>query len=160
MGRNSKQFIYCISIGSSEKKGRLPLVKWISMIEKIMETEMEFTVFQVNKILNHSKLKYNDLLILEKAKTYQEDTQIFAYYILKSIWMIHLNSFLEFCAKQPGGSSLKFHLSQRNLEIFIEKIKKLAKSNLVLQKYAQNTIINKDSVFANTTLRMTLFELE
>lgn len=143
-----------------KKKGRLPLVKWIGMIEKIMETEMEFTVFQVKKVLNHSKLKYTDLFLLEKAKIYQEDTQIFAYFILKSIWMIHLNTFIEFCAKQPGGSSLKFHLSSHNLEIFIEKIKKLAKSNIVLEKYDQNNITNKDSVFANTTLRMTLFELD
>jgi len=143
-----------------KKKGRLPLVKWISMIERIIETEMDFTMFQVKKILNHSKLKYTDLFIPEKAVTYKEDTQIFAYYILKSIWMIHLNLFLEFCAKQPGGSSLKFGLTLRNLENFIEKMKKLAKSKLVLEKYAQNNISNKDSVFANTTLRMTLYELD
>jgi len=144
-----------------KKKGRLPLVKWISVMEKMMATEMEFTIFQVKKVLNHQKLKYMDLFIPEKAKYYHEDTQTFSYFVLKSIWMIHLNTFLEFCAKQPGGSSLKFHLSLRNLEIFTEKMKKLAKTNLLLEKYTKKNIgSTAESVFANTTLRMTLYELE
>lgn len=144
-----------------KKKGRLPLVKWISMMEKMMEMEMEFTIFQVKKVLDHQKLKYTDLFIPEKAVYYHEDTQAFSYYILKSIWMLHLNAFLEFCAKQPGGSSLKFQLSPKNLDIFIEKMKKLAKSKLLIEKYAKkNMDSTKESVFANTTLRMTLYELE
>jgi hypothetical protein len=144
-----------------KKKGRLPLVKWISMMEKMMETEMEFTIFQAKKVLDHQKLKYTDLFIPEKAVYYHEDTQAFSYYILKSVWMIHLNAFLEFCAKQPGGSSLKFQLSPRNLEVFIEKMKMLAKSAILLEKYTQSTLeLHKESVFANTTLRMTLYELE
>jgi hypothetical protein len=130
-------------------------------MEKMMETEMEFTIFQVKKVLDHQKLKYTDLFIPEKAVYYHEDTQTFSYFVLKSIWMIHLNAFLEFCAKQPGGSSLKFHLSPRNLDIFIAKMKKLAKSNLLIGKYAKKNIGSpKESVFANTTLRMTLYELE
>lgn len=144
-----------------KKKGRLPVVKWISTVEKMMEIEMRFTMFQAKKILAHSKLKYTDLFIAEKAIHYHEDTQIFSYYILKSLWMIHLNVFLEFCARQPDGSSLKFHLSPRNLEIFTEKIKHLAKSKILLEKYAQSSdLLNKDTTFANTTLRMTLYEIE
>jgi hypothetical protein len=144
-----------------KKKGRLPVVKWISTVEKMMEIEMRFTMFQAKKILAHSKLKYTDLFIAEKAIHYHEDTQIFSYYILKSLWMIHLNVFLEFCARQPDGSSLKFHLSLRNLEIFVEKIKHLAKSKILLEKYAQSSdLLNKDTTFANTTLRMTLYEIE
>ena len=143
-----------------KKKGRLPLIKWISMTEKLMETEMEFTIFQAKKILQFHKLKYTDLFIPEKAKVYKEETNIFSYYILKSIWMVHLNDFLEFCAKQPGGSSLKFYSSAPNLEIFIKKMKILAKSNILLDKYARNNVVYKDAVFANTTLRMSLYELE
>lgn len=74
--------------------------------------------------------------------------------------MIHLNAFLEFCAKQPGGSSLKFYSSVPNLEIFIKKMKILAKTTILLDKYARNNISTKDTVFANTTLRMSLYELE
>ena len=144
-----------------KKKGRLPVVKWISTVEKMMEIEMRFTMFQAKKILAHSKMKYTDLFIPEKAVHYHEDTQIFSYYILKSVWMIHLNVFLEFCARQPDGSSLKFHLSPRNLEIFIEKIKHLAKSKILLEKYAQPSDLSpKETTFENTTLRMTLYEIE
>jgi hypothetical protein len=145
-----------------KKKGRLPLIKWTLVIEKMMKVEMEFTLFQVKKILNHHKLKYTDLFIPEKAAFYHEDTQVFSYFVLKSIWMIQLNPFLEFCAKQPGGSSLKFHLSPSNLAIFIEKMKKLAKSPILLDKYNKNNVIStsKEPNFANTTLRMTLYELE
>lgn len=146
-----------------KKKGRLPLVKWISTVEKMLEMEMRFTMFQAKKILAHSKFKYVDLFTSEKAVNYREDTQIFAYYILKSVWMIHLNTFLEFCARQPDGSSLKFHLSPRNLDIFIEKVKHLAKTDIILEKYAHHSDISnkeKETTFANTTLRMTLYEME
>jgi len=144
-----------------KKKGRLPLIKWTLLIEKMLKVEMDFTVFQVKKILNHHKLKYTDLFIPEKAGFYHEDTQVFSYYVLKSIWMIHLNHFLEFCAKQPGGSSLKFCLTQPNLGIFIKKMKQLAKSPILLEKYSKNSDISyKEPNFANTTLRMTIYELE
>ena len=144
-----------------KKKGRLPLIKWILVIEKMMKVEMDFTIFQVKKILNHHKMKYTDLFLPEKAAFYHEDTQVFSYFVLKSIWMIHLNHFLEFCAKQPGGSSLKFNLSPRNLAIFIDKMKKLAKSPILLDKHNKNDIISyKEPNFANTTLRMTLYEME
>jgi hypothetical protein len=143
-----------------KKKGRLPLIKWISMTENLIETEMEFTIFQAKKILQFHKLKYTDLFIPEKAKVYQEETNIFSYYILKSIWIIHLNDFLEFCSKQPRGSSLKFYSSLHNLEKFIKKMKILAKSKFLLEKYTRNNVINKDANFANTTLRMSLYELD
>jgi hypothetical protein len=143
-----------------KKKGRLPLVKWIQLFNKMVSVEQEFTIFQAKKVLNYHKLKYADLFMEEKAKLYHETTQVFSYYILKSIWMIHINEFIEFCAKQPNGYSLKFHLTIPNLEKFVEKMKKLAKTQEIYNRLMSDKIMNKEWNFANTTLRMTLHELE
>ena len=156
------------------KKGRLPIVRWTQMAEQCFEIEQAFSLFQAHKILCLHKLKYNDLFVAEKAAQYSEQTQIFCYYILKSIWMHHINSFLEFCANQPGGSSLKFQLSQKNIEKYVQLLKHHAQQPEFLQKMNQISLIvlhkkkrgestkhgenTKHGEFIHNTLRMTLHE--
>jgi hypothetical protein len=142
------------------KKGRLPLVKWISAAEDRFRMEQYFALFQAQKILGYHRLKYADLFSLEKAQMYRENTNVFSYYVLKCIWILNLNSFIEFCAKQPGGSSLKFHLTDRNLEHFIQLLKQLAVSKPVVDIFRELPVVPKKNNFTNTTLRMTLHEME
>lgn len=142
------------------KKGRLPFVKWIAMAEDKFRMEQKFALFQAHKILGYHRLKYSDLFLTEKARIYHENTNVFSYYILKCIWILNLNSFIEFCAKQPGGSSLKFHLTDRNLDHYIQLLKQFAVSKSVIETFRELPINTKQINFTNTTLRMTLHELE
>jgi len=127
-----------------------------------------FSLFQATKILVFHKFKYSDLFVVEKAQTYKEETQVFCYYILKSIWLLNINSFLEFCVSQKGGASLKFYSSQHNLDKYANTLIKNARQlfymnsiNDMYMYYQQGKDKdNKKNVpFAKNTLRMTLQEL-
>jgi hypothetical protein len=114
-------------------------------------------------------LKYSDLFIVEKAKSYKEETQVFCYYILKSIWLLNINSFLEFCVSQKRGASLKFYSSQHNLDKYVNILIRNARQSLYMNSmndmymYYFQTGKEKDNKknisFAKNTLRMTLQEL-
>jgi hypothetical protein len=151
------------------KKGRLPIVRWTQLFTKRLYLEQLFSLFQATKVLIFNKLKYSDLFIIEKAQLYKEETHVFSYYILKSIWLLNINSFFEFCVSQKNGVSLKFNLSQYNLDKFINILIKNAHNPLYINSindmynfYIQgkdNKHNHKNIPFAKTTLRMTLQEL-
>jgi hypothetical protein len=150
------------------KKGRLPIVRWTQLFTKRLYLEQLFSLFQATKILVYHKMKYSDLFVAEKAVMYTENTQMFCYYILKCIWIMNINSFLEFCVLQHGGPSLKFYLSQYNIEKYVKSLVKNAKSDvfnkLMNEMYVYYTdkkekVSLKKISFAKNTLRMTLQEM-
>jgi hypothetical protein len=151
------------------KKGRLPIVRWTQLFTKRLYLEQLFSLFQATKILIFHKMKYSDLFVVEKAQLYKEETHVFSYYILKSIWLLNINSFLEFCVSQKNGVSLKFHLSQPNLDKFIHILIKNAHNPLYIHAMndmyhfyndkIHSKINTKNIPFAKNTLRMTLQEL-
>ena len=151
------------------KKGRLPIVRWTQLFTKRLYLEQLFSLFQATKVLIFHKLKYSDLFIVEKAQLYKEETQVFCYYILKSIWLLNINSFLEFCVSQKGGASLKFYSSQHNLDKYANLLIKNAHKPLYMNSinemylYYTEKLQGKDNKknipFAKNTLRMTLQEL-
>ena len=160
-------YVYFTNLPAS--KGRLSMVHWIRVLEQLFRVEQTFSLFQCCKVLSHYKLEYTDLFHPEKAKIYKEKTQIFSYFVLKSIWLVHINSFLEFCAKQHNGkASIRFELSESNLSKYIHQMHVFAKSDFFLQKIKhmeqklsehKKRILKKQPQFAMTTLRMTLYEL-
>ena len=147
------------------RKGRLPMNRWISTLERAFVFEQAFSLFQANKILHFNRLKYTDLFQPSLAATYQENTYVFSYFVLKSIWMFHVNIFLEFCAKQPDGISMKFNLSSKNIDSFLSTLVTLAKSELYIsemKKIQEHSIRildkKKKKDFITNTLRMTVLE--
>ena len=147
------------------KKGRLPIVRWTQFFVKRLYLEQLFSLFQATKILIFHKMKYPDLFIPEKAKLYKEETQVFCYYILKSIWIFNMNSFLEFCVLQQGGASLKFNSSQYNIEKYVKLLMNNSKIDVFMNVMNEmyDFYIDKSSPkkisFAKSTLRMTIQEL-
>lgn len=152
------------------KKGRLPIVRWTQLFTKRLYLEQVFSLFQATKILYFHKMNYSDFFVVEKARFYKENTQVFSYYILKSVWLLNINSFLEFCVSQKGGASLKFHLSSFNLNKYVAILMKNVQSSSYMHtikdmyQYYSDKIIQgkekeKEIPFAKNTLRMTLQEL-
>ena len=154
------------------KKGRLPIVRWTQLFTKRLYLEQLFSLFQATKILCFHKLKYSDLFVVEKAQLYKEETQVFCYYILKSIWLLNINSFLEFCVSQKRGVSLKFYSSQHNLDKYLNILIRNSRQPLYINSMNEMYIYyteklqqgkekdNKKNIpFAKNTLRMTLQEL-
>ena len=152
------------------KKGRLPFIRWIDTLASLVELQQTFSLFQANKILYYYDFTYSDLFIAETAQKYTEKTQVFSYYFLKSVWMFHINDFMHFCVKQPGGFSLKIYPSVKNIDTFIDKMMKLGKSfhfhKEMNEMFIQcTTLLNnvrrnkRKTDFITNTLRMTIHEL-
>lgn len=66
----------------------------IQNIENAIQCERKFSLFQAAKILDFYGYNYEDLFY---ANEYRENTEVFCYYILKSLLMYNCNTFLEFC---------------------------------------------------------------
>lgn len=149
------------------RKGRLPMIRWIATLEKAFLLERTFSLFQANKVLAFQKMKYSDLLNPIYAKDYKENTYIFSYFILKSIWMVHVNEFLEFGAKQSGGFSIQFDISSsKNLNLFLSHLVTFATSKKYLSEMSRIQEISiplldkkKRGDFLVNTLRMTCLEM-
>ncbi len=87
-----------------------------------IQLERKFAMFQAAKILDFYGLNYEDLF---SNSDYNESTEVFCYYILKSLLMYNLNAFLEWVVDEQGGS-LMFNVKNvenpKNVEKFIKKL--------------------------------------
>ena len=87
-------------------------------IAKAVNMERRFTMFQVAKVLTHNDMNYKDLMVA--GNKYREKTEIFCYYVLKSILMFHCDAFLSWCAKNNPKSGLQFDAS--NAEKYVKDL--------------------------------------
>ncbi len=85
----------------------------IKKIENAIQCERKFSLFQAAKILDFYGHNYEDLF---GANEYKENTEVFCYYILKSLLMYNCNTFLEFCR---NGLLFK---ANATVEAFINKL--------------------------------------
>jgi hypothetical protein len=130
--------------------------------------EILFSLFQSVKIINFMGLEYKHLYEnTEKAKKsrdikYKETTNVFSYYILKSILFFKLNDFIEWCVIH-NKSSLNFNKTDENILNFCNLIREhytdidyLTSIDKIQNWFNQNNKCNYEC----KTLRMTLFENE
>jgi hypothetical protein len=93
-------------------------------VQEIIRMEQQFSVFQMVKVLRHMGLRYEDLFVAGK---YREDTNIFAYYVLKTICLVHLPEFLE-----SHTESLRIEQTPAEINQFTQFIGEKAKSPALL----------------------------
>ena len=129
----------------------------LKKLEKYIQMERKFSLFQSAKILDHFGITYRSLF--EKTseadqlrKKYKEDTEIFCYFILKTLLMYNCNDFIEW-----------LHDHQKPVK---NKVGKFIK-DLIIPRYNEIQFINAiESVqmnidqhsFIGSTLRMTALE--
>lgn len=121
---NSMFFVSTINTRSRQnntrKKQSLPIKRWLNDLQQCLTLETIFSLLQCVKVLKHNHLKYTDLTTVN-ARQYQEKTQSFSYYVLKSILMVHVHTFIPFCK-----SSLQFPLNEDAI---------IRYKNLITQQY-------------------------
>ena len=135
----------------------------MSNIERDIQYERKFSLFQTAKILDHYDLNYTELF--EKSpeaeklrKNYQEKTEIFCYFILKTILMYNCNNFIEWVNLNCDG----IRFTPDNVEKYVK--------DLIIPKYNEIKYINtldkiqtyfdkQQTSFIGTNLRMTALEL-
>jgi len=131
----------------------------IENMEKMMYYEKMFSLYQCAKVLHFFGLSYSNLYgsspkDVELRKKYCEKTQVFSYYILKSILMFYSNDFIEWCR-----GSIVFVKNQSTLDSYCSFFREhYQRSDFLeylhimesLKPYSVNDVTN--------TLRMTMFE--
>ena len=131
--------------------------KIVSIAERHLKYERTFTMIQAGKVLKHHGMTYRDLCSgTPHMPKYRESTNVFAYYILKSILMYHLNEFIEWCAKHTGSRetpTLFFPKSPESVREYGHLIGRLYQSDEFIK-----TLEDAHAVENGDTLRMSVFE--
>ena len=130
--------------------------------------EKLYSIYQLVKILDYMGLRYEDLVLKNRMnKTlYKESTNVFCYYILKSILLYNSNEFVEWCLKH---NTLLLNIDKspntiHSLFLFIlSNYKKKGYLNLIknVEKTLKKDKINLDNntIYKYKNLRMTMIEL-
>ena len=136
-----------------------------------IQFERIFSLFQLVKILNFMGISYKHLYEkteisdIARKYLYKEETNVFAYYIIKSILLFNYGSFLQWCDRN-NINTLRFDLYDNNINKFFTFIESNYKNKKFLDNY------NKMRTFSHTnkeknaydplfkTMRMTICELE
>lgn len=130
--------------------------------------EREFSIFQSEKILYYNKMTYKDLF--KNGNNYKENTNIFPYYIIKSLLMENINEFIEWCFYNNRWSNhlhgyedinyFNFKKDEKTLNLFLKFIKKISIKRKVLPKNNFNLLFkNSNNSFILKNLRMTAIEI-
>jgi hypothetical protein len=139
--------------------------KIVQKIEKLLYLESKHSLFQSSKVLQHTGVSYNDFVrpmnpdSQSRLRKYREGTNVFCYYVLKSLLLYHLDDFLLWCREHNHGS-LNFKKTPENLQDFYDLVRRLCMSEFYIQeheymetKYREQP---QDSVEFGT-LRMTIY---
>uniref|UniRef100_A0A6C0EEV9 Uncharacterized protein n=1 Tax=viral metagenome TaxID=1070528 RepID=A0A6C0EEV9_9ZZZZ len=104
---------------------------FLSNVDLLIQYERIYSFFQLNKVLNYMGLTYKNLYSKDKTSAvlretlYKENTNIFAYYVIKCMLMHNYNGFLTWCYQHNGASNIiQFSKTQQNLYDFYSFIKK------------------------------------
>jgi hypothetical protein len=152
--------------------------EFLSNAEFFINFERCYSFFQLIKILDFMGLSYKDLYLnklenqLLRETLYKENTNVLAYYVIKTVMMNNYPSFLTWCDKN-NLSLIAFKKTIANQQKFCEFIEKNYKSASMLEnidnselfleqlkKKKNNAVMNqKMKHFLLTNLRMTICEL-
>ena len=117
-------------------------------LEKYIQIERKFSLMQSAKILNHFGITYSDILTGKAKEKYKEDTEVFCYFILKTLLLYNCNDFIEW-------------LNNHQKPVF-NKVDKFVK-DLIIPRYNEIQFIKLMDKFQQqpkigSTLRMTALE--
>ena len=127
--------------------------------------EKMFSLFQTVKILDYVNLTYNDITSnkFKSIKNYKEKTNVFAYYILKSLWLFFDDDFLNIFMKNNKFKKDNFDKIVNNMLLLIKdryKNAEFLRIFKIIENKFKKVKKNKDKyIKLNNSLRMTLFNV-
>jgi len=128
---------------------------YIKNVEKCLDIERFYSIYQAKKILEFNNILYKNLL--EKETRYKENSSVFSYYIIKCIMMINLNRIINWCYKN-NKNFIKFEKTTNNLKSFLKLIRDISekdKTKKILEN--SNNLLNNNYIGKN--LRMSVIEI-
>jgi len=127
-------------------------------LKENLSIEQQFSAIQAVKILNYMGLTYNDIinkLSYKGSLMYKEKSNVFAYYILSSIFFSDINGFLLYCLKYNKSGIIKFNADK----LYINEILDLIKQNYKSKKYYDLLLNVKKQSTQHNGLRMSLVDI-
>jgi hypothetical protein len=140
---------FCLFVSKHGKCRRFSEKKF----REALYREQVFSIIQSNKVLHQSGIKYGNLTE-NNSKKYSEKTPAFSYYVIKSMMLWNLDTFLNWCVAN-NKSPIKFN--QMNIAKYCDLVDSLSK-NLSYKRAVErmyNPILRKS---VRTTLRMTAID--
>lgn len=155
-------FVVSLSHGFSRTRDNTRHI--ISKMENMLAMESKYSMFQSGKVLQHMGISYRDFIHPDtpesqaKLQKYQERTNVLCYYVLKSVFLYYLDSFLQWCWIHNRGS-LNFGKTRANLKSFYALIYRLYRKEAYVREhiYMEEHVQRKKEGFAYETLRMTIY---
>lgn len=109
-------------------------------IHDVMREELNHSLYQTDKILKHMNCTYTDLLCKYNKKNIKmaENTNVFCYYILKTLYFFYLSDFLNWC-KTHNDTLLSFNKTEATVLSLCEWIR---------ERYSSPEFINSISTIS------------
>jgi hypothetical protein len=138
----------------------------VKKVEHDLRMERAFSLFQTIKLLRHFKMKYSDFVNgdVNVRSKYRERTEVFSYFILKSVLMFNYSKFIEWCIinnrgslhfENPETNILKYAreliLAQYSDPLFLRAIEVVEDAEFSHKKRIHNVH------FMHSTMRMSVF---
>jgi hypothetical protein len=117
-------------------------------VNKALHAEINFSLHQMKKVLAYMGLSYRDLIEDKAYGKYKEETNVFCYYVLKTVLLYSWEDFLK---RWP---SFKFKPTKHNLAELVKFIGEKYKSPEFLKDIESIT----EQPFLSKTMRMTINE--
>jgi hypothetical protein len=132
------------------------------LFEKSLKNEQLFAIFQCCKVLLHNGLSYRDLCNRGMG-AYNENSNVFSYYILKSALLFHVDEFIEWCGHYHTSGVLSFQKTPAHVQRFGRLLidmscrKEYVSVVLNMEEWMDLNLKKKQYQKIRDTMRMTIY---
>ena len=134
--------------------------KFFRCFTKLFNIELSFAIFQGVKMLDHSRLTYENLYNKDKKNLeYFEVTNILAYHVITPAFIFSLNEFLEW-SKTNNINYIQFNQTQQNILDFFDLYRKVYCNRKLMATFKKYEKIKQkiNDIDLLMTGRMTIIE--
>jgi hypothetical protein len=126
-------------------------------INEMLRNELNHSLYQTSKILKHVGCKYEDLLCENNKRQIKmiEKTNVFCYYILKTLYFFYLPDFLNWCSIN-NETLLSFKKTNNTVISLCDWIQKHYKLDEFINSISEISIKYKSEI-SNKSLRMNIY---
>ena len=134
---------FCILPKKSMKYKDLNYFEFSTSFSICFYYEILFSAKQMNKVLRHNNLHFDDLLLINKRKgtnekdvvaTYRESTSVISYYIFTNFLIGNFQTFIQWCydTHKKGSNIFQFDDTNKNIRSYCDLIYTASKCDNVL----------------------------
>jgi hypothetical protein len=149
--------IHTIFLSFFHTKSKINYELMLKQFHKMYSNEVRFSINQMVLILRKQNLNYEDMVFNKITALYQENTNSFAYYVIKTILLFHINDFITWNVKN-NINIIKFKKTQKNITSYCDLIKNIYQNETFIKTIRKIETIMKTKK-THDTMRMVLYEM-